>query len=285
MDGIERVLSVRLKPGDRVAVEDPGFTSVMDLLIALGLKMVPCEIDDQGFVPAALERALGASVQAVIVTPRSQNPTGAAIDETRARELRRILRAHAEVLVVEDDHGASVAGVPLHTLCDGSTERWAFVRSLSKSLGPDLRMAILAGDAETIARVEGRQIIGIRWVSQILQRLVVALWSEKDGTARLKKAERAYSARREALIAALAKHGVEAHGRSGMNVWIPVPEEAAVAQALLQAGWAVLAGERFRIASGPGIRVTVSTLEPKDAEKVARDVAAALAHAGVSAPT
>jgi DNA-binding transcriptional MocR family regulator len=283
MDGIERVLAVRLKPGDRVMVEDPGFTSVMDLLTALGLKMVACEVDDRGFVPAAFERALRSSVQAVIVTPRAQNPTVAAIDEGRARELRRSLRNHAGVLVIEDDHGASVAGVPLHTLC-GSTTSWAFVRSLSKSLGPDLRLAVLAGDPETVARVEGRQIIGIRWVSQILQRLAVALWAQPDMGARLKKVERTYSERRAALIEALTRHGVEARGRSGMNVWVPVPEETAVAQALVQAGWAVMAGERFRIASAPGLRITVSTLEPKEAKKLAGDVAAALGGRGVSTP-
>jgi DNA-binding transcriptional MocR family regulator len=282
MDGIERVLAVDLKAGDRVVIEDPGFTSVIDLLTAQGLKIVPCAVDDRGLIPQALERALETPARAVVITPRAQNPTGAAMDEARARELKRIVRAHADLLVIEDDHGAEVAGTPLYTLCDGSLERWAFVRSVSKSLGPDLRIAFLSGDAETVARVEGRQMMGMRWVSHLLQRTAAALWSEKGTTALLRKAERTYTTRRKALLDALGEHGIEAHGCSGMNVWIPVPEETAVAQALLDRGWAVIAGERFRIESAPGIRVTISTLEPAEAEKFAADLAGLLDARGLS---
>jgi len=54
-------------------------------------------------------------------------------------------------------------------------------------------------------------------------------------------------------------------------------EEGAAVQWLLGAGWAVLPGARFRLRSGPGIRVTVSTLDEAEAERLADDVAAALA--------
>ena len=58
-----------------------------------------------------------------------------------------------------------------------------------------------------------------------------------------------------------------------MNVWIPAPDETAAVQSLLQQGWAVTAGARFRIRSGPGVRVTVSMLEPKEARALARAIA------------
>jgi DNA-binding transcriptional MocR family regulator len=280
MDGIERVLGAHLRPGDAVVVEDPGFTSVIDLLGALGLVPVPCAVDDRGLEPQALERALARDARCVIVTPRAQNPTGAAIDAGRAKALRTVLRAHPDVLLIEDDHCAGVAGAALHSPRDRSLAHWAFVRSVSKPLGPDLRLAIVAGDAETIARVQGRQLMGIRWVSHVLQRLAAALWADRATAALLKRAERVYGERRESLVDALARHGIEGHGRSGLNVWIPVPEEAAVMQALLQAGWAVAPGERFRLESGPGIRVTIATLLPQDAEKLAADLARVLGRGG-----
>jgi len=272
LDGIERVLREHLRPGDRVAVEDPCFTGIADLLAALSLAAVPVAVDDEGILPEALQAAAG--VAALIVTPRAQNPTGAAISDRRARRLRAILHSRPSLLVIEDDHAGPVAGAPYVTLVDASRQRWAVVRSVSKSLGPDLRVALLAGDAATIARVEGRQRLGIRWVSHLLQTLVAALWRDKRTQRQLVRAERAYAERRRALLTALRARGIEAHGVSGLNVWIPLPEESAAVQALMRKGWAVQAGERYRLRSEPAIRVTVASLEPRDAVRFAGDVAA-----------
>jgi hypothetical protein len=81
------------------------------------------------------------------------------------------------------------------------------------------------------------------------------------------------------MVGALADHGIAASGRTGLNVWVPVHEEGPVVRALLEQGWFVLAGERFRIETPPGIRITVATLAPGEAEAVAR-VIAEVDHAG-----
>jgi DNA-binding transcriptional MocR family regulator len=272
LDGIERVLREQLRAGDRVAVEDPCFTGVLDLLHSLSLVAVPVSVDDHGLLPASL-RAVVKTCDALIVTPRAQNPTGAALTPKRARELRTLLAAHPDLLVIEDDHAGAVAGAEYVTLVDRTRERWAVVRSVSKPLGPDLRVALLASDSRTHARVEGRQTLGVRWVSHILQRLVVALWRDRAPA----RAGRIYSERRNALLRALAANGIAAHGASGLNVWIPVSEESATVQALMHAGWAVKAGERYRIASPAAIRVTIASLEPNDAVRFAADLAQVIA--------
>lgn len=275
LDGLERVLQSQLRAGDSVAVEDPGYSAVLDLVAALGLEAVGVAIDDSGPLPAALRAALDRGCRALIVTPRAQNPTGAALDERRARELRGVLAGFPEILVVEDDHAGPVAGAPALTLTRGLS-RWAVVRSVSKSLGPDLRLSLLAGDAETVARVQGRQYIGAGWVSHILQGVVVRLWNDPATARRMKEAARVYAERRRELVAALARRGIEAFGRSGLNVWIPVAEEASVVTSLAAAGWSARAGERYRIRSGPAVRVTVASLRAGEAERVAADLAAAL---------
>jgi DNA-binding transcriptional MocR family regulator len=216
-----------------------------------------------------------------LLTPRAQNPFGSALDERRVRELRAVLDRHPGVLVVEDDHAGPVSGAPAVTLCPRAGH-WAVVRSVSKSLGPDLRLAIVAGDASTIARVEGRQRLGVGWVSQILQRAVVALASDRGVTARFAAAAAAYTMRRQALIAALAARGIPAFGRSGLNVWVPVAEETAVVAALAERGWAVRAGETYRLQSPPAIRITTASLKPNEAERLAEDLAAGL-HPGRAA--
>ncbi len=276
LDGIERALGAWLRPGDRVGVEDPGFPAVFHLVSALGLVPVPIEVDDAGPLPEAVDRALRSGASALVITTRAQNPFGSALDEKRVRELRAVLRAHPGVLVLEDDHGGSVAGAPAQTLCASGVERWAVVRSVSKSLGPDLRLAFLAGDAATVARIEGRLSLGIRWVSHLLQRTVAALLADRAVTRDLRAAERAYTERRQALLDALAVRGIPAFGRSGMNLWVPVSDEDSAATELLEAGFAVSTGARFRIHSAPALRITTATLRAEHAAQVAEALALAL---------
>ncbi|MFC9632271.1 aminotransferase class I/II-fold pyridoxal phosphate-dependent enzyme [Streptomyces mirabilis] len=278
LDAIERVLAAHLKPGDAVAVEDPGWGSVFDLAPALGLRTVPVRVDDEGPVPDDVRRALEAGARALIVTDRAQNPTGAAVGAARARALRSVLKEHPDVLLVEDDHGHRIVDLPLHPLA-GVTRDWAFVRSVAKAYGPDLRLAVLTGDPVTMDRVHGRQRLGPGWVSHLLQRAVVHLWA--NGAVDVTAVAAAYGRRRDALIDALKRRGIEAYGRSGMNVWIPVPDETGAVARLLHAGWAVAPGARFRMSAPPGIRITVSTLTPDDIEPLAEAVASAVGPAPV----
>ena len=271
MDGIERILQTRLRPGDRIVLEDPCWPRIADLVVAMGFQPEPVRVDPRGMIPDELERALRMGARAIIATPRGQNPTGAAVDGERGERLRAVLGRHRDVLVVEDDYVAAVAGapyVPLH----GTTDRWAVVRSLSKVLGPDLRIALVAGDPLTVGRVDGRQLLGPGWVSHLLQQTAASLWGSAATRRLLARAERAYAERRATLVDALAEHGIDAIGASGLGVWIPVDEEVPLVQRLLERGWAVGPGERFRFHAPPGIRVTTADLDAREANDLAATI-------------
>jgi DNA-binding transcriptional MocR family regulator len=297
LDGIERVLATWLTPSDRVIVEDPGHAVTFDLVAAMGYTPVPVPVDDRGMRPAELADALARGAGAVIFTPRAQAATGAAWDAARARAIGEALAPYPSVGVIEDDHAGPVAGVPAFSVCSGSgpadpagppgplgpvvfpgRRRWAVLRSVSKSLSPDLRLAILAGDEATIARVAGRQALGTGWVSYQLQEMVAELWADPAVAGALRTAAEVYARRGEALRAALRRHGVTASGRSGFTCWVRVLDEDGVASALAAEGWAVAPGQRFRIAAPPGVRVSFARLDPADAESFAADFAGALRH-------
>jgi DNA-binding transcriptional MocR family regulator len=285
MDAIERVLQAHLRPGDRVAVESPGYAALYDLLRAQGLVLEPVAVDDRGMLAAELQAALARGASATVITPRGQNPTGAALDAGRALELSTVLADFPNTLLIEDDHLGPVAGCRLHTVLTEATRprRWALTRSVAKALGPDLRLAVLAGDAHTIARVQGRQQRGPGWVSHILQALVLELWSDPDVQALVVRASATYAQRRERLLDCLSREGVRAHGASGLNVWIPVNEEASTVGALLQRGWVLAPGAPYRLPGGsPGVRVTTATLTEPEAMRLAGDLAEVLAPALVS---
>ncbi len=268
LDGVERVLGAWLHPGDRVVVEDPGYTASLDLLVALGMEVVPVAVDERGIRPDRLDAALGRGADAVLVTPRAQNPTGTAWDAARVVRLEAVLSRHPDLLVIEDDHAGPAAGVPARTVCRGR-ERWATIRSVSKWLSPDLRLAVLAGDPTTVGRVEGRQALGAGWVSYLLQDTVAELWASPEVGDLLAQAAATYGKRRAALAAALAGRGLHSTATSGLTTWVPVSDEQAVVSGLLQRGWAVSPGDRFRLASPPGIRIAIATLEVDESPRLA----------------
>jgi len=260
LDAIERLLGAHLRPGDKVAVEDPGWANLLDLIAALGLVPVPVAMDEDGPSPSELSSVLGAGARAVVITTRAQNPTGAAVTAARAGALRLVLARFPDVLVIEDDHAGPLSALPLHSVC-GIGTHWAFVRSVSKPYGPDLRCAPFVADPVTAARVDGRQRLGTGWVSTLLQRAVVTLWSSAEVAAQVRAAGRSYDRRRDGLVRALRERGLDAVGRTGINVWVRVPDETLAVSALREAGWAVAPGALYRISSAPGFRVTISALD------------------------
>ena len=135
------------------------------------------------------------------------------------------------------------------------------MRSVSKWLGPDLRLAVVAGDETTLARVEGRQSLGPGWVSTVVQRLAVRLWDDPV----VARAADVYRERREALATLVDA----APAPSGINLWVPVPDEFTAVRALRAEGWAVAAGAPYRLSPGSAIRITTAALETEDAPRLA----------------
>ena len=212
------MLEAHLRPGDRVAVENPGYAALFDLLRARGLALEPVAIDERGMRPDELAAALDARRER-----RDRHAARAEPDRRGARRARarrscaRCSRSAPQVLVIEDDHlGAGRRQRAAHDASRGR-ERWAATRSVAKALGPDLRLAVLAGDPQTVARVQGRQQCGPGWVSHILQRLVLGLWRDPDVRALHRARARAtYAERRERLLRrARASAGVQPPRRLG----------------------------------------------------------------------
>jgi DNA-binding transcriptional MocR family regulator len=94
------------------------------------------------------------------------------------------------------------------------------------------------------------------------------------------EAEKQYTGNRTRLCDALAERGVAAHGRSGLNVWIPVPDETTAITRLLNVGWAAAPGTRFRIRTSPGVRVTVADLSAHEIDPLADAIAEAVRATG-----
>jgi DNA-binding transcriptional MocR family regulator len=278
IDAIERLLCAHLLPGDSVAVEDPCFLSSINMLRYAGYSASPVSVDSEGMQPDMLELALQKGARAVIITPRAHNPTGCSLSAIRAARLQDILSRYPQTLVIIDDHFALLSASPLYPVIAPQTKHWAVICSMSKTLGPDLRLAIVASDPDTSAKLRLRLNAGSQWVSHLLQDLACACLSDENYQRTLVQTQQFYAAQQQKLTQALQQQGIELAASDGLNLWLPLQTHSqSLAFALAKAGWLVREGEVFGInAPSHGLRITLSTLDDHDITRLAADIHQAL---------
>lgn len=278
MDALEQATRALVRFGDRVIVEQPTFPLLLDLLEAAGADVIGVPVDSGGLLAAPLQQALMTPAAAVIVQPRAQNPTGVSLTTARARQLAGII-GDAETTVIEDDSAGFVAWTPAISLGQWLPERTLHIRSFSKSHGPDLRLAAMSGPAGIIHEIVSRRQLGQGWTSRLLQRVLLGLLTDEHAVESVAYARSEYRRRREAMVNALAQHGVEVLGTDGINIWVPVADESAAIVRLASQGIGVAPGAPFspRPIQTGYIRVTVGSIPDPPAELAEMIASAALA--------
>ena len=275
MDALDQLVASSLRYGDRVAVENPCFPPLLDLLEAAGTRVVGVEVDESGPVVTSLQAAVDAGVRMVFWQPRAQNPTGASTPASRARQLAGVLEGR-DVVVVENDSAGAVATAELVTLDDLLPGRVVHVRGFSKSHGPDLRLAAIGGPASLVDPLVERRYLGQAWTSRLLQHVLLDLLTDPEGIAAVQRARDEYARRRSLVVAALREAGTDLPTGDGLNLWLPVADESAALVRLASRGIGAGAGAPFAVAPGfePHVRVTVG-LVADGHEALAAELAAA----------
>lgn len=280
VDAVERLLSQSLAPGDAVGLEDPCYLTSVHTAQVAGYRIVPIPVDGQGMTVQGLRHALQAGVRAVVCTPRAQNPTGASITPQRAAELARELEGHPYVLAIADDHFSMLATTPYCSVIGPEHQRWALVRSVSKFLGPDLRLAFVAADHQTAQNFNQRMAPGTMWVSHLLQKITKALLTDAQVVSGIDRARSHYASRNEAFARMLADKGVGASAGDGLNLWVDTGQESRiVVERLMKRGWLARPGKEFSLSDGTGathVRLTVHDLNSHELETLADDLAVAI---------
>lgn len=280
IDTLERMMLAHLVPGDKVVVEDPCYISSANAIRLAGMGVVGAMVDEFGMRPEALQSALEKGAKAVLITPRAHNPTGASLSSERAAELRAVLSKYPSVLVLEDDHFSLLATTEYYSVIPDSSYHWAVFRSVSKGLGPDLRLAFVAADKESVKRITTRLAPGMSWVSRVLQSFVYTCLTKSVFQHHLSDAKDQCAHARTMLIDALAEQDIPvAKTSDGLNVWVAVGKDCqATTFALSRKGWLVRPGSSFDIENlSQAIRVSVQNLDENSARRFAQDVAEIIA--------
>jgi len=258
LDALDQVARSILRFGDRVVVEHPCFPPLVDLMEAAGVEVVGVPLDSEGMSLERLAEALETSTRAIFLQPRAQNPTGVSMTRERARSLARVIEGSRALVVEDDSTGAIGMSEPL-SIGEWLPDQTMHIRSFSKSHGPDLRLAAMSAPPELMTDLLARRQLGQGWSSRLLQRILLHLLTDPVAIAEVEKARSVYAGRRRVLVEELARHGVEVEGGDGINLWIPVQDEASALIRLASQGIGVAPGKPFAVLPEARgfIRVTV----------------------------
>ncbi|SDT38396.1 aminotransferase-like domain-containing protein [Microlunatus soli] len=273
-------LNTFIQPGDIVLVEDPSTARMLDIIDLTGARTVHLERDAEGILPSALRSALSARPTALVLQPSLHNALGVAMTAGRRDALAAVL-AGTEMLIIEDDGFGPLVDGPIHTLSATAPEQSVYIRSYSKSHGPDLRLAILEGPAAVIDRISDYRQYGSAWSSRILQECLAAMLTSSEIRRGVQRAAATYDRRRAALESALRARGLDVPTVRGMNIWLPVVNERFAMVTLAAHGIAVMSGSRFgATAATDHIRISASTLRDAQTAEVADALTRAVAGPG-----
>ncbi|MYS95137.1 MULTISPECIES: PLP-dependent aminotransferase family protein [Streptomyces] len=208
-----------------VGVEDPGSPQHDALYASAGVTAVPLPVDGEGI---ALEPLRASGVRAVVTTPSHQFPTGIAYSARRRAELLDWARS-VDGIVLEDDYDGDFRydRAPVGALQGLDPDRVAYTGSVSKSLAPGLRLGwLLVPESWAEEIVERKRTMDLGHPA-LDQALFARFLERGDYDRQLRRCQRAYRERRDALTAALDEHfpGSRVSGiAAGLHVIATLPE-------------------------------------------------------------
>jgi GntR family transcriptional regulator/MocR family aminotransferase len=205
----------------RIGIEDPCHSEVRLSGATAGLELVPVPVDGEGIRVDAVERA---GVDAVLLTPAHQYPTGALLSGARRGALLDWLR-RSDAFAVEDDYDAEYRydRAPVGALQGMDPERIVYAGTASKTLAPALRLGWLVVPPRLLAPVRWQQRQADFGVSRIEQHAFADFLTRGELDRHLRRMRARYRARRDMLVEALveALPEVQVHGiRAGLHVTV-----------------------------------------------------------------
>jgi DNA-binding transcriptional MocR family regulator len=185
--GAQQALSLAamfyIQQGDTVLVENPTFFGALDTFRALGARLLPIPVDQEGLRVDILQRALGTCLPRLLyLTPTFHNPTGIVLSQARRRIIASLAMEFA-LPVIEDNAFADLritgdAPLPIASLAPG--EAILTLGSMNKLFWQGLRVGWIRAPEVLITRLGRLKVIADLGTGSLTQAIALQLLQHVD---------------------------------------------------------------------------------------------------------
>lgn len=267
--GLRLLLSVTRQPGDRIAIEDPGYLNAVAAARDHQLEIVDVGVDEDGLQVSALKDG----VAAVYVTPSHQYPLGGRLPVARRNELVRWARRTGSMLI-EDDYDSEFRYdvAPLPALAQLDLERVVHLGTLSKTISPALRLGWLVAAEPVVDRLAAYRANSGDWPGWPMQAAMLAMLRDGYLDQAVRRGRRLYADRRTQTVAALSPYGQIIGQDAGLHITLLLPDDAddlRIAAAARAAGVVIAPLSEYRrtVPGPPGLVIGYATPSTSDLHK------------------
>ncbi len=268
-------------PGRPLLVESPTYWGAILAAEQAGVTLVPVPTGVHGPDPDGVARALAQSgARAFYAQPTFANPTGGQWPVETARAVLETVRAHGAFLVEDDwahDFGIDAEPRPIAGVDDDG--HVIYLRSLTKSVSPSLRVAAVVARGPARERILADRAAESMYVSGLLQAAALDVVTQPAWRTHLRGLRDQLRWRRDLLLDSLSEHApdvtVEAAPVGGLNLWARLPDGSDVDQVVRDCaahGLVIAPGTEWFPAepAGPYVRLNYSGDNPERFPDAAR---------------
>lgn len=216
--------------GGTLLVESPTYLGPLVIARAAGIQLAPVPVDNEGVRTDHLEAALiRTRAQAIYLQPNFSNPTGVSLSATRRKEIVELARKY-NVFVIEDDYARdlSFTGHVPPALFGHDEGQVIYVRSLTKSIAPSLRVAALCAHGPVQNRLRSALLVNDFFVPRPLQEISLELVTHSSFALHLKKLQATYQSRMALACQLLREKMPNCSARQpegGYSIWLRLPDD------------------------------------------------------------
>ncbi|WP_046242569.1 MocR-like pyridoxine biosynthesis transcription factor PdxR [Hymenobacter terrenus] len=279
-----------IKPGDVVAVENPGYPPAWQTFRLLGAELAPVPVDAEGLCVDDLEQLCRSRpVRALYLTPHHQFPTTVTLKAARRVQLLALAARYGLAIIEDDyDHEFHYDYQPLLPLASADPHGVViYISSLSKLIAPALRVGYVTGPAAFVEALGRLRALIDRQGDTVLEQAVAELIEEGEIKRHARRAHAEYHTRRDTLAQILRQlPGNQLDfvlPAGGMALWVKFQDGVdleRVAEELAQRKVIITPGSRYYLAppATNALRMGYAALTPQELTQGVEQLGAVLRH-------